>query len=237
MDIQNGVIAAEYDKLYGPERSIRENRRRWKGGEIVPLSAWSDVIFLEWSKQKANALQHLGSGRPGEIQYIVFSEIQRTDDNGGMEAVDTMFEAMTRTNSGNLGPPVFKHKRTFSFATHSDVDAFHALLGTRPGEMATDFLAKHKEDLGLRRVTDISIFGTGPHQERYDRDRVRAGLVFKIQAAAFLAGSASGTSATTPELSSGSASGQGRNSGAQTPGETSAHAGGVVYQIPRAETK
>lgn len=36
MDVQNGVIVAEYDKLYAPERGIRENRRRWKGGEIGP---------------------------------------------------------------------------------------------------------------------------------------------------------------------------------------------------------
>lgn len=163
---------------------------------MAPLSTWNDVIFLEWSRQVTDA--HSSS----PIQYVVLSEITRTDDNGGEEAVDTMFEAMQRTNSGNLGPPVFKHIRTFSYATHSDVEAFHALLGTALGKMVTDFLARHKVELGLRSVTDISVFGTGTPQERYDRQRVRAGLLFKIQAAAFLAGSGSASSETTPELSS-----------------------------------
>lgn len=94
------------------------------------------------------------------------------------------------------------------------MEAFHALLGTRPGEMVTDFLARHKEELGIRSVTDISVFGTGPHQERFDRERVRAGLVFKIQVPAHLAGS-----------------------GVHTPGQMASHPGGGVYQIPRAGTK
>ncbi|KAM0721884.1 hypothetical protein Q7P37_002809 [Cladosporium fusiforme] len=237
MDIQGGVIVAEFDKIYDPQRSIRENRPRWKGGDVAPLSEWNDVIFLEWSKQKSASLQRLGVGRPVDIKYIVFSEVLSSEDNGGKEAINTMIEAMTRTNSGNVGLPVFKHKRTFSYATQSDVEAFHALLGTRPGDMVTDLLARHKEALGLRRVTDISVFGTGPFQERYNRERVRAGMVFKIEAAGSLAGSSSGTSATTPELSSASASDQEGNSGAQTPGEGVPHPGDAVYQIPQDGTK
>jgi hypothetical protein len=155
VDVQAGVIATLWSSMWEPQRSIVKNARRWKGGEIAPLSQWSDVVSLEWSRLAALPAQQSTSAT-AEMAF-------------GQDVVDTVFKSLE--SSGNPGPPVFKHKRTFSYSEPRDLQGFQALLGTHPGNLVTRFLAQHKAQLGIRRVSDINVFATGTTQERYDKKR------------------------------------------------------------------
>lgn len=216
--MQHGVLVAKWGSQWEPEKAIRAGNRHFAGGPLPPLSDWNDVVFLDWTIQKTASTQHL-QPNPGApplvIKYILIHDIEKegSDDPSSDEIIDTIFEAFERTNSGNPGPPVFRHKRTFTRGDPRDNEAFHALLGTRAGGMVTLLLAEHKADLGVREVTDISVFGTGTMQERYDRQRVHAGLIFKIDGVRMLP-----SGSTTPGLSSGSGSGSGSSGGGSSGG-------------------
>jgi hypothetical protein len=171
VDVQAGVIATLWSSMWEPQRSIVKNARRWKGGEIAPLSQWSDVVSLEWSRLAALTAQQSTSATAdsSKVNYIMFNHITSSGDGFGQDLVDTVFKSLE--SSGNPGPPVFKHTRTFSYSEPRDLQGFQALLGTHPGNLVTRFLAQHKAQLGIRRVSDISVFATGTTQERYDKKR------------------------------------------------------------------
>lgn len=222
MDVRNGVLLAPFGGVWVPRRSIEMFRGQWRGGEIAPLSQWSDVVFLEWMRQSQRA-----NGR-AEINYVLFHKIAREDDDPtGGDIIDAIFDVLARTASGNPGPPVISHWRTFSFAEPRDAAAFLALLGTEAGNMVSKLLSEHKADLGVRRVTSISVFARGSPQERFDRQRVQPSMVFKVEAPGL--GSGLTTGLNTPGLTSGSGS----------PGESDEESEGsskpqryVPYQLP-----
>jgi hypothetical protein len=203
MDVQTGVIATQWTSMWEPQRSIVKDARRWKGGEIAPLSQWNDIVFLEWSRLAALSAQQSSSATASsaKVNYILFNHIISSEDGFGQDIVDAVFKAIE--SSGNPGPPVFKHKRTFSYTESRDFQSFKALLGTHAGDLVTKFLSQHKAELGIRRVSDISVFATGTPQERYDQKRAKPCLLFKIVAAHPMQSEA-GTQESTPGLTGGS---------------------------------
>lgn len=220
--MQYGVLITKWGSLWEPEKAIKAGRsgdRRYTGGPVATLSSWGDISFLNWIAQRASAMQHLDPNARRAapvIEYILFHDVEREGDEEAHsdEIVDCVFEALERTRSGNPGAPAFNHKRTFTCGDPRGGEAFHALLGTHAGDLVTGLLSEHKADLGLRKVTDISIFDTGSTRDRYDRERVHAGLIFKIEAGIPPSG------ATTPGLSRDSESASGGSGGENSGGNT-----------------
>jgi hypothetical protein len=203
--------------MWEPQRSIVKDARRWKGGEIAPLSQWNDVVFLEWSRLAALSTQQSSStaASSAKVNYIMFNHVISSEDVFGQDIVDAVFESIE--SSGNPGPPVFKHKRIFSDSEPRDAQGFRALLGTHAGDLVTKFLSEHKAELGIRRVSDISVFATGTPQERYDKKRAKPCLLFKIEAPPSMQSSGGSTQGSTPGLTGGSGLSAADSPGAVTP--------------------
>jgi hypothetical protein len=216
MDVQTGVIATQWTSMWEPQRSIVKDARRWRGGEIAPLSQWNDVVFLEWSRLAASSAQQSSSAtaNSAKVNYIMFNHVISSEDGFGQDVVEAVFESIK--SSGNPGPPVSKHKRTFSYSEPRDAQGFQALLGTHAGDLVTKFFSQHKAELGIRRVSDISVFAAGTPQERYDKKRAKPCLLFKIEAAHSVQSEGS-TQESTPGLTGGSGPSLQDSTGAVTP--------------------
>lgn len=168
MDLQTGVIATLWTSMWEPQRSIVKDARRWKGGDIAPLSQWSDIVFLEWSRQLSSLPQQGSSASSPNVNYILFNHVISSEDGFGQDIVEAVFTSLKP--SGNPGPPVFKHKRVFWSNERGDEPGFQALLGTHAGDLVTKFLSEHKSELGIRRVTAVAVFAAGTPQERLIRN-------------------------------------------------------------------
>lgn len=236
IDVEYGVVLVRYDRLVFPKEATSKPSASEANEGPALLSDLSDVIFLEWSHQKALAAQR-GDPQSPNIRFILFHKIgQGTEHPEGEKIISTIFEAEELGNHKFGHVPELALPHAFQFAKAKDLHSFHGLLGTEPGKIMTKLLSEHRETLGQCRVAGVMVFAAGSKEQRSDRKSVRPSMLFKIEhwpGGGFASGS--GPDAT-PDLSSAAASVQGAGDAesyvAPSGPGVGGHRGGHVYYLP-----
>ncbi|RHZ60825.1 uncharacterized protein CDV56_108825 [Aspergillus thermomutatus] len=142
-NMKAGLIVADDNK--SPE--YMQKNSNWKPEQFVPLKQWSDVIFLLWERAAREANSNVQN-----LEHIFRSIVINGDTLAIMRRAigkPADFEGW-----GELRP--MKEKgRTFRPGS----DAYYALLYSPNGRGVGWLLIQHKAKLGLRTVSEITVFG------------------------------------------------------------------------------
>jgi hypothetical protein len=127
----------------------------WPADDYVPLKQWSDVVFLLWQRiagSNARGLQH-------HIQCPISNEDTRRIMRKAIGEGDSFsdWDSLSPFQEGG---------RTF----RPNSQEYYALLGSPNGFGIAWLLIQHKAQLGVKTVSEITVFGA-------DSD---ASLYFKI---------------------------------------------------------
>ncbi|KAJ4390861.1 hypothetical protein N0V93_004460 [Gnomoniopsis smithogilvyi] len=112
-----------------------------KKGTITPLRQWSDVAFLEW-------LEAAGAAQVKNLKYVIRSLIINAQTKTRIQ------EALVK--SGHKTTPVWKNAA--KFAMTSDEGA--GLLGSPNGSGVGFLIAGHKQQLGLKTITSVTVWAS-----------------------------------------------------------------------------
>lgn len=111
-----------------------------KLGAITPLKYWSDVAYLEWSELAGKDVKSL--------KYIMRSLITNAQTRSMIK------EALK--SAGLIKTPTFENARTFKMTE----DAGLALLGSQNGAGCGFMLIGHKAQLGVKTITEVTVWGS-----------------------------------------------------------------------------
>ncbi|KAK5123897.1 hypothetical protein LTR85_002093 [Meristemomyces frigidus] len=159
-----GIIIA--DNNLSPKGHIASYPSRWKGGDIVPLAAWSDIVFLEWQNICTLAGQHVSN-----LQYIFRSYIVN-------EATQEVIWQALKNVGITDGPPKWPGKE-FDMSTNEG----KAILGTANGNGVAWIVMSHRAQLGTKTVKSVVVFD----DQISDTDRAhytvwsKPALMFKLE--------------------------------------------------------
>jgi len=128
-NVDGGAIIA--DMNIGPDYSYRNT-----GGEVVPLKQYSDIVFLAW--------QEMAGHKVNGLKYIFRHGIVNE------ETVAVVDQILQRRGAQREEWPGLKIPML-------DRDAL-ALLGTPNGRGPAWMLNQHKRQLGVKRISDVTIF-------------------------------------------------------------------------------
>ncbi|OQO14140.1 hypothetical protein B0A48_01016 [Cryoendolithus antarcticus] len=135
INVNKGLVVPYY--IYSPQHEAAKNSVK---GKIVPLSRYSDVLFLEWKKLCGRSR---ASACP--FQYFLFLNIENQPTWG------TIMKVLKNKGVNTLQPWP-------GTTVDMDSDEGRALLATQIGNPLAWYLIQHKDDLGLQTVTKVNIF-------------------------------------------------------------------------------
>lgn len=107
--------------------------------EITPLKQWSDVAFLEWYEQAADA-------KVKDLKYIVRALITNSQTRTRIK------EALQKDKKDKT--PLFANRAKFASTT----DQFAALLGSPNGSGAGFLVSTHKAQLGHKTISEVEVW-------------------------------------------------------------------------------
>ena len=109
----------------------------------VPLTQWSDVVFLDWQQRCGGSL--------GNLKHAFRHEIANRVTNGIIDQIVGEELASDKSKLYPLGTNGIKYEK-------GDRE-FNALLGTPNGAGVGFLLAQHKTQIGVKTVESITVFG------------------------------------------------------------------------------
>lgn len=138
-NVDGGAIIAELN--VGPEHMIQQKAQMGESfdGEVVPLKQYSDVVFLAW--------QHAAGNKVNGLRYVIRHGIINA------KTIAVTKHILELRGAANQPWPGLK-------IPMSDRDAL-ALMGTPNGQGVAWMLIQHKQQLGWKTISDVTIFQDG----------------------------------------------------------------------------
>lgn len=140
---QKGAILG--DMNYGPDIEGAKQDPPVTGSSVVPLKQWSDVVFLQWQQLVWTDYPNAGSQRDAAMQRLNFVFRLRIDNAETNRIIGQVM--------GNQTIDLWPGKYIAMTA-----DGGKAMLGTPHGAGVSWLLAQHKNQLGRKWVTGVTIF-------------------------------------------------------------------------------
>ncbi|KAL6229447.1 hypothetical protein BDW75DRAFT_245721 [Aspergillus navahoensis] len=137
-NVNSGLIVADTNS------SPRAEKKDWPAEDLPPLRQWSDVIFLLWQRIAGSNVQ----GLQHHIQFSIANEdtVRIMQNAVGEDETFSDWEKFQPLRGGGI---------TFRPGSLE----YYALLGSPNGFGIAWFLIQHKAQLGIKTVSEITIFG------------------------------------------------------------------------------
>ncbi|KAL2783350.1 hypothetical protein BJX66DRAFT_349514 [Aspergillus keveii] len=137
-NIDSGLIVADANS------SPRAEKKDWPAEDLPPLKQWSDVVFLLWQRIAGSNVQRFQH----HIQYAIANTdtVRIMQKAVGEDDTFSDWESFQPLRGGG---------KTF----RPDSDEYYALLNSPNGFGIAWFLIQHKAQLGIKTVSEITVFG------------------------------------------------------------------------------
>lgn len=140
-NLDDGLLVAESNS--SPENEQHD----WKEEQYPPLRKWSDVISLLW-------IDAAGS-KAANLKHVIRSVVTNRETLSVMRRAVGEGEFDEKFQDWGKFDPIDTNGRTF----RPSEDAFYALLYTPNGRGIGWSLIQHKAQLGIKTVSEITVFG------------------------------------------------------------------------------
>jgi hypothetical protein len=127
-------------------------QKGWPADDYVPLRQWSDVVFLLW--------QHVAGSNARSLQHHIQCPISNDDTRTIMRKA--IGEDDSFSDWDDLSP-LQEGGRTF----RPNSQEYYALLGSPNGFGIAWLLVQHKAQLGVKTVSEITVFGADSESSLY----------------------------------------------------------------------
>ncbi|KAL3464834.1 hypothetical protein BJX64DRAFT_286022 [Aspergillus heterothallicus] len=145
-NVDAGLLVADYNS------SPKAENPSWPDDKFVPLKQWSDVIFLLW--------EHIAGSNARDLRHHIQCAVANEVTAGIMRKAIGVDDTFSEWDSLS---PLHEGGRTFRPGS----DAYYALLNTPNGFGIAWFLIQHKAQLGIKTVSEITVFGADGERSLY----------------------------------------------------------------------